>query len=156
MKIILNKCHGKFELSKKAFDRFVEEMGFKNKYLYEMVYEKEGKGHVLIKSTDAGADTNGNYILTNQNYGEEEAVLSFLMFFWGEPKCIMKNGKLDNVRRFRTNEKLITIIEELGEEANTDISNLRVFEIPDDCDWLIDDYKGYEMLLYSESEIKRY
>jgi hypothetical protein len=39
---------------------------------------------------------------------------------------------------------LIKTIEELGEKANGFCSNLKIVEIPDDVDWVIEDYDGLE------------
>jgi hypothetical protein len=44
----------------------------------------------------------------------------------------------------RTEPRLIQVIEELGEEANTRFSELMIVEVPDDSSWYIDDYDGME------------
>ena len=47
---------------------------------------------------------------------------------------------------YREDEKLIKIIEELGEDANSSFSNFKIVEIPDDMKYVIDDYDGVETL----------
>ena len=56
----------------------------------------------------------------------------------------------------RTNVKLIELIES-GEDVNGDYSNLAVVEIPDDAtDYMINEYDGYENVLYVlDGKIKR-
>jgi len=39
---------------------------------------------------------------------------------------------------------LIQVIEELKDEANGHCANLKVVEIPDDVDWTIEEYDGFE------------
>ena len=46
-------------------------------------------------------------------------------------------------------ETLAALVEKFGAQLNGEFANLEVFEIPDDVtDWEIDDYDGYESLLY--------
>lgn len=56
----------------------------------------------------------------------------------------------------RTNAKLIELIE-AGENVNDDYSDLVVVEIPDDAtDYMINEYDGYEYVLYAlDGKIKR-
>ena len=46
----------------------------------------------------------------------------------------------------RSNELLIQVVEELGEEASGRFGELEIIEIPDDVIWEIDDYDGIETL----------
>jgi hypothetical protein len=46
----------------------------------------------------------------------------------------------------RTNPKLIEAVETLGEKANGSLAALQVIEIPDDVDWYIDEYDGWETI----------
>ena len=46
----------------------------------------------------------------------------------------------------RTDSDLIAVVEELGDEANGMFAELEVVEIPDNIDWEIDDYDGYETI----------
>ena len=49
----------------------------------------------------------------------------------------------------RTDEELIKVVEELGEEANSRFSKLMVVDIPDTAtDWQIDDYDGIERITF--------
>lgn len=46
----------------------------------------------------------------------------------------------------RTDHKLVECVETLGREANGTFSALKVVDIPDDVDWEIDDYDGFETI----------
>lgn len=46
----------------------------------------------------------------------------------------------------RTDKKLIECVETLKEEANGKYSKLKVVDIPDDIEWIIEDYDGIETL----------
>ena len=46
----------------------------------------------------------------------------------------------------RSDSKLIKVVEELGEKANGYCADLKVVEIPDDVEWVIEDYDGIESI----------
>ena len=62
---------------------------------------------------------------------------------------LMKN-KWNSEYTTRTDPNLISVIEEIGlEKASGGRSILRIVEIPDEAtDWKIDDYDGWESVLY--------
>lgn len=47
----------------------------------------------------------------------------------------------------RTDLDLIAVVEELGEDANSSMSCLKVIEIPDNVEWEIQDYDGIESVV---------
>jgi len=46
----------------------------------------------------------------------------------------------------RDNPVLVQIVEQLGENANTCYSTLKIVEIPDDVEWQISEYDGVEWI----------
>ena len=46
----------------------------------------------------------------------------------------------------RNNPILVEIVEQLGEAADGDFAELKVVEIPDDVQWHIDEYDGWETI----------
>lgn len=54
---------------------------------------------------------------------------------------------VENYSRLNRNDDLlIHVIEELGDKANTSVSKLKIIDIPDDIDWEITEYDGYEQV----------
>lgn len=51
---------------------------------------------------------------------------------------------LADTGNFRTNSTLIQIVEEMGQRASDKYSKIVVIEIPDDVDWIIEEYDGNE------------
>lgn len=49
-------------------------------------------------------------------------------------------------KELRTNLLLIQVVEELGEEANDKFSKLKIIEIPDDIEFVIEEYDGREWI----------
>lgn len=49
-------------------------------------------------------------------------------------------------RLSRDDADLVSVVEEIGEAASTSVSELYVVEIPDDVDWVIDEYDGMEII----------
>ena len=44
----------------------------------------------------------------------------------------------------RDDPQLIQIIEEMGDEANGEAAKLKIIEIPDDVEWIVQEYDGIE------------
>lgn len=88
MKVILNKCYGGFNLSKKAHKLYADKR--------DLTPEKR-----------------------RELYLDES---------------------------YRDDPILIEIVEELGDEANGMCADLVVVDIPDDMDYVVDDYDGIETL----------
>lgn len=44
----------------------------------------------------------------------------------------------------RDDPGLVAVVEKLGDKASGDCANLRVVEVPDDVDWEIEQYDGFE------------
>jgi hypothetical protein len=58
---------------------------------------------------------------------------------------ISKYDILSNIDR--NDPILIEIVERLGDEANGECSDLSIINIPDDVDWYIFEYDGYEYIV---------
>ena len=54
-----------------------------------------------------------------------------------------QSGRRDD-NEFRTNPKVIEVVERLGNKANGSAAALVVVDVPDDVQWYIDDYDGVE------------
>lgn len=119
MKIAINKLSVYFELSPRAWKRYVELSGKDLHFLDDETYQE-----IDIKS-----DNNHRYILLDARYYNENA--ESVKF---EPE--------------RNDPALIQTLEELGALANTDWSEFKIIEIPDDVNWhVVKDYDNdYEYI----------
>lgn len=119
MKIAINKLSVYFELSPRAWKRYVELSGKDLHFLDDETYQE----------IDIKADNNYRYILLDaRQYNENDESVKF------EPE--------------RNDPALIQTLEELGALANTDWSEFKIIEIPDDVNWhVVKDYDNdYEYI----------
>ena len=130
MKIVINSCYGGFGLSHKAVMRYAELKGIK-----------------LYPWTDDS--TLNCYNCSNF----EELVLnhpeSLFVHYTKVPKEEFYKGNKDdnyfsNYDIERTDPILIQVVEELGKEANTKCSELKIIEISDEVEYEIEEYDGLE------------
>jgi len=61
---------------------------------------------------------------------------------------LYKGGILyyENTEENRTHPDLIEVVEKLGKDAWGDFAKLKILEIPDDIDYYIDNYDGWETI----------
>ena len=53
----------------------------------------------------------------------------------------------DNEDMYRTDERLVAVVEELDMDANDQFASLEIVDMPDRItDWYIEDYDGYERM----------
>ena len=128
-KVILNKCYGGFNVSKEGYMLYAKKKGitlyqykqnFDNrKFIYTKTNEDNIFNHYFIK------DIGDNIEITNEDYEKYSLYLN---------------------DQHREDPVLIEVVEELGEKASGRFGDLRVVEIPDDLDYVIDEYDGIETL----------
>ena len=130
-KVILNKSYGGFMPSHDAYKLYAEKTG-QELYCYTMKFERaEGLGkakttYVLHSEPSSIFDT-----YTTKYQGETTEKLD----------CV-----LDLDAKFREDPVLIEVIEQLGDKANSRMSNFKIVEIPDDLVYTVDNYDGIETL----------
>jgi hypothetical protein len=130
MKIVINKCFGGFSLSDKAIREYAKLKGIK-------LYPEEGKFGFI----------------TYYTVPKDERVV------WDEKKwnsySLQKkqeiNDKLDKQTIYnrdieRNDPALVKVVEKLGDKANGEYAELKVVEIPDDIEYIIEDYDGKEWI----------
>ena len=131
MKIAINKCYGGFSLSDKAI---------------EMIMKRKGLGCYRYKKTKShyrdGVDE-----YTRLDGNDPKSFIRYSTIDLGEKIEEIPNEHYWYYRNLeRTDEDLISVIEELGDESSGEYSSVKVIEIPDDIDWEIDDYDGIETI----------
>lgn len=137
MKIAVNKCYGGFGLSLLGQKRLAELEG------KEIFFYKQSK-----YSFKNGKD---EYIKIN-NLEDKSMFIYSMSKDLGEVTNELPNNCWFNDRNIeRNNPNLIKVIEELGNKASGDCANIKIVEIPDDVEWVIEEYDGSEWI----SEIHR-
>lgn len=148
-KISINSRHGGFRLSNKALKRILE---LKNKNAYFYIYNYNGNNRKYTPISDQEAFESKGYIdvccftvpdahnILIGNFDEssiEERIA------YNEKFESIYISPYDHFRR--DDEDLIKVIEELGQkECSSEYSEIKIVEIPDDVDWIIQEYDGLE------------
>jgi len=127
MKIVINRCYGGFGLSPKGEVELMKRKG-KEIFFYENDYsggdwrrvDPEPCGPGVSMTTllkDYGATFDGKYDSGDYVYVSEVE---------------------------RNDPDLVAVVEQLGEDADGAHAELAVVDIPDDVNWVIDEYDGVE------------
>ena len=130
-KVILNKCFGGFDVSPKAYQLYAIYKG------YSCLYKYQFQNKIVYKLVYLFDECLGCYV--TKYFGEEISENDISKEDW--EKHILYLGT-DN----REDDILIKVVEELGDEASGSFGELIVVQIPDDLDYVIDDYDGIETL----------
>jgi len=116
MKLVVNRCHGSFGLSDAAYERMIE-LGIE---AVEYTRDKSWNGKKVIFDSSLAS---GSCKLHNDR------------MYWDTWTRNYEN---------RSDEILVQAVEELGDKASDNLSYLVVVEVPDDVEFFIDDYDGFE------------
>jgi hypothetical protein len=139
MKIIINKCFGGFGLSPLAYEEYAKRKGVQI-YWYCVDYSGEIEAYEKVSSEEINGII-GAYLhpITKDlgDYFTENDIDKVEDF---------NNNYFKIDKQVRTDETLISVVEDLGNKANGDYAELKVVEIPDDVDYYIDDYDGIESI----------
>jgi hypothetical protein len=129
LKIVINKCFGGFGLSRKATERYAELKGFKLYPWYdEIALKVYGPERVressFIHYCTVPVDVDEHGVLAKDKYP--------------------KTGYWSDSDIERTDPVLVQVVEEMGDAANGECARLRIIEIPDGIEYVIDEYDGQE------------
>lgn len=131
MKVAINKCFGGFCLSDKAVKRLLN-LKDKECFFYKQTKWNFHDGIDEYSLIDGDDDDIFKHSVTRY-LGEKINELPEEDYFY--------YGNLD-----RTDNDLIQVIEEFGDEASGKCGNIKIVDIPDDIQWEIDDYDGIETI----------
>jgi hypothetical protein len=135
MKVVINACYGGFGLSHQAVMRYAEIKGIE---LY---------GYVNAKKKDGSTDFD-RYVAIEKgdkrdhwcvHYRTKQLVSPNDREGMNEDRCYWSYRDME-----RHDEALVKVVEELGEKAGGQCSKLKVVEIPDGVDYIVDEYDGFE------------
>ena len=143
MKVVVNKCYGGFHLSAEAYFRVLDSM-IKDNNWFIYTYEPDNrvskfieKPIVYTKASISDIDFGDSYIIVSKNYGD-----SFTDKELKEAdKIYMEEYNIP-----RNNIHLVKVVEEMGQDAYGKYSKLEVIDIPDDIEWEISEYDGWETI----------
>jgi hypothetical protein len=129
-KIVINDCYGGFGLSEEA---------------QLELYRLKSRLITAITSKQYYGGNNKNYSRRKEwkkLYEEDlKSPIGFRLTIAPDGKILLVE-KLED--KYRTDKKLIQVVEKMGEKANGRFANLKIVEIPDDVKWQIDNYDGME------------
>lgn len=125
MKVVINSCHGGFNLSDEAI-KLCLERGMRLTTL-----DKKGQYN----------DPTADFVVYKQQNPRDSRF--HVVNKWNEE--ILHN----DCNAFRSNPILIQVVEELGEKANGRYAKLKIIEIPFDGPegWEVDEYDGSECIV---------
>lgn len=131
-KVILNKDYGGFDVSYLAHKLYA-----KKKYNIDEIFAYNWSKDGFIKVTSDNKDGAFTSYLT-EDFGD------FISFEKYDNLDAKVNMRLDDSKR--EDSTLIEVVEELGDKASGPYGKLVIVEIPDDLDYVIDNYDGIETL----------
>ena len=132
MKLVVNKCYGGFGLSDKAI---------------EMIMNRKGLNCFKYKQTKYAHYDGVDEWTRYETFDNHNMFVHYQTEDLGKTVDKLPNetswyyGRLE-----RDDVDLIAVVEELGTEAWGTFSSLKVVEIPDDVEWELDDYDGFETI----------
>lgn len=132
MKVAINATHGGFGLSPDAIRLYCKKAGIPC-YFFNLEYTKDASGKYAptLVQTDTPVGGLRWSAFSIPNPSEHKDANKFVI-----------DDKFEG--KDRANVHLIETIEELGEKANGAFAKLKILEIPDDVQWHIAEYDGWE------------
>lgn len=141
MKIVINTCYGGFHPSPKAIVRWAELSGIElhivELYTHDTDWKKPRKYRELTLE-DISNKNNKFYFVsyTTKPLNPDGTMQDDSHWYYGSE---------ENEYTFRCDPNFIQAVEELGEEAaDKTVSEFKIVEIPDDVEWVIEEYDGIE------------
>jgi len=130
MKIVINSCYGGFGLSTKALCRLAELKGYKQTWVEK---DKFGFSEIVwvVPPGEERVNFDNFYELPTKERQRMNELYS---------QQIISGTTYEG----RNDPLLIQVVEELGDKSNGGFANLSIVEIPDDVEWEISEYDGFE------------
>jgi hypothetical protein len=139
-RIVINADYGGFHPSAKAIMRWAELSGIEMHCIvgidrnFSLTEPRHYREIDLAKEPESFLNT---YFITKPLM-EDGTIDDSSYWYWGS------NDEFE--KKFRTDPNLIQAIEELGDEASGSCSTLKIVEIPDEVEWVIQEYDGMEWI----------
>lgn len=144
-KVVINNCFGGFSLSKKAVARMAELQGRPCYFFTSTLGKDDRYAPTTLDAKDfmwtAFDIPNPNEALAADKPWHEMTMDEKMAHNAKYTSHIINEREGD-----RTDPILIRVVEELGEEADGMCARLKIVEIPDGVEWVIDEYDGNETI----------
>lgn len=128
MKVVINDCFGGFGLSDMAIEMIMERKGFG---CFRYKYDISNNKFVKCGESDKGLFSVVYYC--TEDFGDVVKELpDETRFEW----CDIDRNDID----------LIAVVQKLGRKADSGFSKLAIVKIPDDVEWEICDFDGWESI----------
>jgi len=131
MKVVINTCYGGFRLSHEA-QRMLAKLKGKEVFFYIHSQYKHNTGIDEYKRVE--------------NPTAEAFVFSLTSNLGDIANSLDGADYLDEYQINRADKDLISVVETLGDRANSGFSDLKVVEIPDNTEYEIEEYNGNEWI----------
>ena len=137
MKVVINAQYGGFGLSDKAYEKLIEWGVPVQKYIGQ---ERGDDGRYLPQPAN-----DGEVIFDNELIKQGEDDSHDRLYHAYKHKASIISRYWDSwTRESRSHPLIIKVVETLGESANGRCADLKIVEIPDDVEWEVDEYNGFE------------
>jgi len=129
MKVVINNCYGGFSLSPAAVKWIAEKQG-KPCYFYKSEFDKESGETIYVPVLDGF-----------------EAGLFWVASTESDPaKVSYSENVIDNRDICRHDPLLVQAVKKLKAKANGSCAKLKIVDIPDDVEYIIQEYDGIEWI----------
>lgn len=141
-KVVKNSCYGGFNLSPKALKRYAELKG-KEIYFFDIDWKNKESRYIPITPEEA----EGKLFISYYTVPNPEEYKLYEIGVDGTYKDANKRAEEIHIEiESRDDPDLVKVVEELGDAAGGRFSQLEVVEIPDDVEFVIDEYDGLETI----------
>lgn len=127
MKVVINTCYGGFSISDEALEALAKRKGL-TLYWFASLFNSDRLTALPLADVQASPTLSKRHYLTmaytSPDAGDET-------YFENRPDD-------------RSDPDLVAVVEELGERANGSHAQLKIVEIPDGVDYVVEEYDGRE------------
>ena len=145
-KIVINACYGGFSLSPLAVQQVAARKG-RNCYFYESADRKTYR-RIALDDIDPLRSWRVTMLdipdAIERGFFQDDNWTAMTQAQRVAYNALWDKHCLDNRNVGRDDPDLVAVVEQLGELANGDHAELKVVKIPDDVEWEIDEYDGFE------------
>jgi hypothetical protein len=139
MKVVYNSCYGGFGLSQKANKRIAELMGIGCYY-----FKSTAEGYKPVLDGDDRSSFRSAFTVPNFHELYAEARKKEGKGSCEHSNAVYNQYDFPEFRDDRDNPILVQVVEELGDEASGGYAKLRIAEIPDGANYIVEEYDGME------------